>query len=318
MVSQKLTSGADERLVVLAVDVNGPDNGVIKDGLLLLEDLLSGRNLLLGSLELHLDHLDVPVGRDINLGTGGQAQLLQGRPSLANQGRNLLLLNGHRSRERVVLQILVKREELIASTVRALARAADDNLIRSLLALRLAHVARRVTLVLRRSLRGSREEDEHLVTVLEPVDLGTLLADELPVEFGVDLEGVGSLIRPAATKGENVRLGLLGLVLGTFELNIAVLDLDLHVELVTEIPDVAATLSNEVVGELLREVEGQGKPALLLVLLLLLNELHDLLSQGLDSRRGALQSDLRLRRRHPDGNLILRPTAILLALDEPP
>lgn len=318
MVSQKLTSGADERLVVLAVHVDGPDNGVIEDGLLLLENLLGGRDLLLGSLDLHLDHLDVPVGGDIDLGTGGQAQLLQGRPSLANQGRDLLLLDRHRSRERVVLQVLVERVELIASTVRAPAGTANHHLIGSLLALRLARVARRVGLVLGRGLGRPREEDEHLVTVLEPVDLGPLLADELPVELGVDLEGVGGLIRPAAAKGEDVRLGLLGLVLGTLELNLAVLDLDLHVKLVAEIPDVAAALSDEVVGELLGEVKGQSEPALLLVLLLLLHKLLDLLSQGLDSGRGALQGDLRLRRRHPDGDLLLRPTAILLALDEPP
>lgn len=83
---------------------------------------------------------------------------------------------------------------------------------------------------------------------------------------------MGCLILQLAAERKNVRLCRLSLRLRALQLDLAIVDLDINVKLLTKLANVAATSANEVIGKLLGKFKLQGKPALLFILLLLLNE----------------------------------------------
>jgi hypothetical protein len=72
----------------------------------------------------------------------------------------------------------------------------------------------------------------------------------------------------------SIRLGL-----GALKLDLAVVDLDVDIKLLTELLDVLALAPDKLVGKLLREVKGEGEAALKLVLLLLLDEGEEVLDK---------------------------------------
>ncbi|KAJ6437761.1 hypothetical protein O9K51_09589 [Purpureocillium lavendulum] len=306
-----------EGLVVLLVDVDGLHDGVVKDGPLLLENLTGLGDLRGCALDDNLNNLRVAVRGHVNARARRLAQLVERGATLANQGANLLLLDRHRGRHGVLFEILVQREDLVAGLVSTLLGAANDDLVGGLLAAGLAGLADGVGvgLVVGSALGRPREEDEHLVAVLQAVDLTALRSNQLPMELGVDLEDMRRLIGERAAEGLDVRASCLGLSLGSLELHLAVLNLNLHVEAVTQLLDVAATLADQVVGELLRELERQREAALLLLLLGLLNECLGLGRQRLDCRGRAAKRDCRTDLGHADGDLLGRATLLLL-LDE--
>ncbi|GKT57775.1 hypothetical protein ColTof3_05114 [Colletotrichum tofieldiae] len=312
-----LTSRTDERLVVLLIHLNGSHNGIVKHISLLLESLLGRRHLRLGTLNLDLDGVGVTAARNVNLGAGRNAKLLQGGTTLSNNRRDLLLLHRDGCRERVVLQVLEERQDLVTSLIRSLLGTADNNFVGFLLTLGLAGVAGSVgvRLVVLGGLAGSREEDQDLVLALQAVRDASSRTDELAVELGVDLEDMRNLVGQGAAEGADVRLGSLGLSLGALELDLSVLNLDLDVEAITELLDVRTALTNEVVGELLREVERHGETTLLLILLLLLDEGDDLVLELLNGGGGTTQSNDGTDRGHTDGDLVIGPVGLLL-LDE--
>ena len=75
----KLTTSADEGLVELLVHLDGFDNSVFEDCLLLLQGLLSSFNLLLATLDLDLDQtiFRIAAAGDINLSSGCLTKLVQ-------------------------------------------------------------------------------------------------------------------------------------------------------------------------------------------------------------------------------------------------
>ena len=93
--------------------------------------------------------------------------------------------------------------------------------------------------------------------------------------------------------------------------------LNVDVELVAQLSDVAPALANEVVGKPLRELELQTESALLLVLFLLLDEGAAFRSQSVDGRSGTPDVNRGPQVRNTNGNLIRGP-CLLLLLYEPP
>lgn len=79
-----LTSSTNERLVVLLINLNSLHNGVVENISLLLESLLSSSDLRLSALNLNLNGLGITSAGDVNLGTGGLAELIQRSATLAN------------------------------------------------------------------------------------------------------------------------------------------------------------------------------------------------------------------------------------------
>ncbi|KAI6769023.1 hypothetical protein HG531_010127 [Fusarium graminearum] len=161
----------------------------------------------------------------------------------------------------------------------------------------------------------SREEDVDLVASLQTVDLASLSANQLPVVLGVDLKRVCCLICQCTGETLDVGASSLGLGLGSLELDLAILNLNLNIEAVSKFTDVAATLTNQVVSEFLREVKRQGESTLLLILLLLLNEGVSLGGKRLHSRLRAAKSDGCSDLGNTDGDLV-GLSAFLLLLDE--
>lgn len=132
-----------------------------------------------------------------------------------------------------------KRQNLVASLIRSLLGAANDNLVGVLHALGLASVAGSVILLLILvALSRAGEEDENLVLGLQAVGDASARTNELSVELGVDLQDVSNLIGESATKGADVGLGSLGLRLGALQLDLAILNLNLDVEALAQFLDV--------------------------------------------------------------------------------
>lgn len=103
---------------------------------------------------------------------------------------------------------------------------------------------------------------------------------------------MSSLILKLPTHVQNVPLTCVGLGLRTLDLALAILQLNVDVELLAQAVDVLALATNEVVGELLREVEGKREATLELVLLLLLNESEQALVQCINEVLGTAQIDV--------------------------
>ena len=97
--------------------------------------------------------------------------------------------------------------------------------------------------------------DLNLVSRLELVDLGALGTDKLTMILGVDLEDMGCFVSELFAERCDMALGSLSLSLRTFQFDFAFIDIDFNIELVPKFPDVAASLTNKLVGMLLREVE---------------------------------------------------------------
>ena len=91
--------------------------------------------------------------------------------------------------------------------------------------------------------------------------------NELAVVVGLDLEDVSGLILELLRLAKNLLLAGLGLVRGTLECDLAVVNLHIDVELLAQLLDVLATLANEMAGVLLGVVEGSDVVALKLILL---------------------------------------------------
>src|SRR5262245_24613685 len=70
-------------------------------------------------------------------------------------------------------------------------------------------------------------------------------------------------------------LASIGLSLGSLQLDLAIVNLNVDIEFVSKLFDIVATFANEVVGKLLWEIKCCGIPPLKLILLLLLNESED-------------------------------------------
>ena len=245
--------------MILLINLEATDNSIIKDRLLLLQDLLGCSNLRLGSLDLNFDQRigSLPAIGNVDLGSGLLAESLHSRPALTNQRGQLLLLNRYGCSEGVVLQVLVESQDLVTSFVSTLLGASDDNLVRSLLTARLPSNARSISsgLVIFGILLRAREEDEDLVTGLQSVDLGALSPDEFPMEFWLNLQDVSSLVGQLFAECENMCLSGLGLSLRALEVNFAIMNLNINIELITKLTNVAPALADQVVREFLGEVE---------------------------------------------------------------
>lgn len=314
---QSLTSWTNQILVELLVDFNRLDDGIFEDCLLLFENLLRGGHLGLTSLDLDINRLCIPSAGNVNLGSGGLAQLIKCGTSLTDKRGHLSLLNGNGGRERRVPEVLNQREDLVAGFVGTPLRPADYNFVGRLLSARFSSVAHRVAvgLVVLAALRRLGEEDVNLVFVLETVDEIATGTNEFPMELGLDLENVSGFVRPSTSQRVDMALGSLGLGLRSLELNLAIVDLNFDVEPLAKLADVATVLTDEVIGKLLGEVEGRDKAAFFLIFNLLRHESGDLVLQRLDSRSGAPESDDRLGRRDPDRDLVCR-SFLLLLFDE--
>ena len=310
-----LTACSNQGLVVFLIDLNRLDNGVVEFGSLLLENLLC--LLHLGSSPLDGDFNDgsISVCRNVDSSPGQLSKLIQSGAALANQRADLLLLHSNGGSVGVLLEVLVQRVNLVASLIGALLWSSDDDLVWSLLAARLASFACRFAGLIVSVLGRLGEEDENIVPGLQAIDLAALGANQLTVVLGIDLEDVGGLVSQGPPQVLNVCSGLLGLGLGSLELHLAVLNLDLNVESITELLDLAAALANEVVGELLREVKGQRVSTFLLINLLLLDKGGGLAGEGLDSGLRSTQSHNVADLGHANRDLGLI-AALLLFLDE--
>jgi len=165
--------------------------------------------------------------------------------------------------------VLEEIEEFLSGLISTLLGALDDNLIRSL-----SRSARALTLsgIISLGAVRTREVDSDVVSVLETVDHTALGTNQVLMELRLDLEDVSSFILELLAKSKNVSLASVGLGLGALELDLTIVDLDIDIELLTKLSDVLSLLSDQDVGELLREVESKSEAALELILLLLLNE----------------------------------------------
>ncbi|TFB00494.1 hypothetical protein CCMA1212_007922 [Trichoderma ghanense] len=300
-----LTACSNKGLVMFLVNLNRLDDGVVKLGSLLLENLLGLLHLGRSSLDGDLNDGSISVCRNIDSGPGQLSKLVQSGAALANQRADLLLLHSDGG------SILVQRVDLVAGLIGALLGSSNNDLVRSLLAARLASLACGFAGLIVSILGRLREEDENFVPGLQAIDLAALSTNQLSVVLGINLENVRGLVSQSPTEILDVRSGLLGLGLGSLELHLAILDLDLDVESITELLDVAATLADEVVGKLLREVKGQGVSTFLLVNLLLLDKGRGLAGDRLGSSQGHDIAGLG----HANGDLRLI-AALLLLLDE--
>ena len=93
-----------------------------------------------------------------------------------------------------------QREKLVTGLVGSLLGTANNDLISSLLAAGFTGVTGSLArLVVLGRLGRSWEEDQDLVASLQAVDLGALGTNQLPVELGLNLKGVGRLILELAT-----------------------------------------------------------------------------------------------------------------------
>jgi hypothetical protein len=282
--------------VVLPGHLDLLDHSVVKDGLLLLQDLLGRSHLRLGALDLdvHLVLDRLLRARDVDLGAGRLAQLLQNSTAGTDQGRHLFLLDSHGGGKRRVLEVLQERQQLVTSLVSTPLGPADDDLVGRLLTAALPSIAGRVgegLVVLGVLGVVAGEEDEDLVACLQLVDLVPLGTNNFPVELGVNLEHVRRLILQLAGETIDVCLCRFRLGLGARQLHLAIVHLDLDVELLPELPNVAPALADQVVGELLGKFELQDEAALLLVLLLLLDELEALGGKPVHDRARAADVD---------------------------
>ncbi|KAI7245804.1 hypothetical protein KC365_g50 [Hortaea werneckii] len=104
---------------------------------------------------------------------------------------------------------------------------------------------------------------------------------------------MSSLVLELPTHLQNVPLTCVGLSLGSLDLALAILQLDIDIEFLAHSVDVFALATDEVVGELLREVEGKREATLELVLLLLLNESKQALVQCINEILRTPQIDVR-------------------------
>jgi hypothetical protein len=134
-----------------------------------------------------------------------------------------------------------------------------------------------------------------VVAVLETVDLTTLRTNKVAVELSRNVERVSRLILELLANVENVLLGGVCLGLRALDLALTFVQLDVDIELVTELVDVLTATTNQVASELLREVEFEGEATLELVLLLLLDESKQVLDKGVDVVLRSTEVDSRLR-----------------------
>ncbi|KAH0237994.1 hypothetical protein KCV03_g86, partial [Aureobasidium melanogenum] len=118
----------------------------------------------------------------------------------------------------------------------------------------------------------AREVDSDVVSVLKTVDHAALGADQVLVVLRLDLDDVCSFILQLLAESKNVGLASVCLGLRALELDLAIVDLNVDIELLTKFSDVLTLLSDQNVGELLREVESESEATLKFVLLLLLDE----------------------------------------------
>lgn len=80
---------------MLLVNLNSLDHSVIEDSTLLLQKLACLGNLGGCALDHDLHDGRIPIRRHIDSGASLLAKLIQRRTTLANQGADLLLLDGH-------------------------------------------------------------------------------------------------------------------------------------------------------------------------------------------------------------------------------
>ena len=157
--------------------------------------------------------------------------------------------------------------------------------------------------------------DLDLVSRLKLVDLCTTSANQLTMEFGVDLEGVCCLVSPLSAESCDVCFGSCGLSLWALKLNNTVVNVDLNIELIAQVPDVGTTLSNKLIGMLLWKVKGCREATLLLILNGLGHKRIDLLSQRLNRGGWTLECHDSTCISDSDRNLICL-AVLLLLLDE--
>jgi hypothetical protein len=121
-----------------------------------------------------------------------------------------------------------------------------------------------------------------VVAVLKTVDLSTLGTDKVTVVLSRNVKRVSRLVLKLLAHVENVLLRGVCLGLRALDLTLALVQLDVNIELVTELVDVLAATTDQVASELLREVEVEGEATLKLILLLLLDESKEVLDKGFD------------------------------------
>ena len=139
------------------------------------------------------------------------------------------------------------------------------------------------------------------------------------MELRINLEYVGSLICPLPAKRSDMSPGTLSFRLGTFELNLSVLNLDVYIELLTELVDVATAFTNQVVCELGAEIELESETALLLILLFLSNKSLGFLVKSIDAGGGTAESNSGASNTHSNRDVASSTNSgVLLFLDVSP
>lgn len=312
--------------MVLLVNLDGAHDSLIKRFGLLLEKLLRILDLLLGTLDLDLS-TSRGVGNfasigNIDLSTRSGAESIHLPATSANEGRNLTLRNGNGGGMGVVNSPLIQFQKLVTGGIGTPLGTPDDDLVGCLAAVVVRSLGTSIRIIVDSS--STREVDAYIIAVLEAVDLASLATNKITVELGLDLQDVGGLILKLLAECDDVSLGSMGLSLRALDLDLAVLNLDVNVKLIAELLDVFSTLANENVSKLLRVVEADGVAALKFVLLLLLDESMNLLSELVDLLVRSTDVEIvpvgarRLRasvtEENLEGNLILRK-ALLLAVD---
>lgn len=153
--------------------------------------------------------------------------------------------------------------------------------------------------------------DLNLVLGLQSVDQDTLSSDEFTVVLGVHFQGMGGLVGPLPSKNLNVMSASFTLGLGSFQLYLTFIDVDIDVKFVAKLTDMASAFADKLVSMLLREVKsGQNETTLLFVGNGGLNEGIDLSSKRLDSWSWATECDRSTRCSDSDWDVIVASVSL--------
>ena len=121
----------------------------------------------------------------------------------------------------------------------------------------------------------SWEVNSHVVAILQAMDLPPSKADQIPVIAGVDLEDVCRFVLKSLAQREDSRSGRFRLGRWALDLDRAILNANLDVELLSILAHILTLLPDQMARELRREGEGQGKVSLALIPSFLIDEACD-------------------------------------------
>lgn len=268
--------------MVLSVNIQSAGDDLVKD-------VGGSLNLLLCFLDSLLGTLDLDLGTsgwagfiagtwNINLCASLETESIEFTSTSTDEGRKLRLCDRDGGFVGVVHDVLQQTEQLVTGLVSTSAWTSDNNLVGVLVGTASGLLLGDRNIIVSSTTRA-RELDPDVVSVLQTVDAASLCADEVPVVLRLDLEDVRLFVFQLLAHGKNVRFACIRLGLGTLDLNLAIVDLNVNVVLVTQLPDILTLAADELVGKLLGEVEGDGVATLELVLLLLLNEGEEVLDK---------------------------------------